>query len=420
MKKALVIVAMGLMILSGCTSASEKSLNKAEEYFKEGKYDYAAYNYVKVLETDRENETAYLRLIDSYLELGKLDEAARYLNEAEEMFGVEKLADRRTNWERLKAHLQPTVNEEPSAAPTTAPTDVPEATQTPVPEVTQTPVPEATKAPTSAPTAAPTKKPAPTTAPKKEYTFKEVNKVLYTTSDLNVRDLPCVDGDVLGVLKKNDKVEILRQCNETKWYEFMYNGKVGYSNSKYFSEEKTVTPTPKPTTAPTTAPTPIPTTAPESTPTPKPTEVPTATATPMPTATPTAIPEPTAIPTPQPEFVLQVFGVPDEYTYYSSEGSKLTSARITAVSHGYEYDDSGLGKLTLSFSGEKTYDYADGKSLCGVMWILLDETGNIVANDILYVANLNVGASFTNETSVVSGLLSGKYQLELYNIGTEN
>ena len=98
----------------------------------------------------------------------------------------------------------------------------------------------------------------------------------------------------------------------------------------------------------------------------------------------------------------------------------MSSTRITDISYDYQYDESGLGTLTLYFSGEKTYDYSGTKNLCGVMWVLMDEAGEIIANDIFYLKELETGNTFSKETCSVFDLLSGTYQLELYNIGSDN
>ena len=71
-----------------------------------------------------------------------------------------------------------------------------------------------------------------------EYTYKELNKTMYATSSVNVRDLPTSDGEKLGKLSKDAAVTVTGQCNETKWYRIDYNGKVGYVSATYLTDTK--------------------------------------------------------------------------------------------------------------------------------------------------------------------------------------
>ena len=274
MKKTALILLTGVLLLAGCGNEAENYRKLADEYYAKGQYDYAAYNYVMAMETDRENETDYLRLVDSYIELGKLDKALKYLETAEEKFGEEKLEDLREELDELiaettipkipadKAGNEAAVT--PAGGFTAGATPVPEVTTTPaVPTVVPTEIPEVS----TTPTVNPTEIPEPTATPVPEYTFTELAVVRYVTEDVNVRDLPSVDGKIIGSLGKGAEISILRQCNETGWYEFEYNGEKGYSNNWYFSTEK-------PAAASETKPenTPTPEAEPENTPTPELTE----------------------------------------------------------------------------------------------------------------------------------------------------
>lgn len=87
----------------------------------------------------------------------------------------------------------------------------------------------------------------PDTEPEKpSYTYKDMEKTMYATKRVNVRDLPDSSGKKLGSLSAGDEVKVTGQCNETKWYRFEYKGKVGYASKDYFSETKPQTPTEKP------------------------------------------------------------------------------------------------------------------------------------------------------------------------------
>lgn len=115
MKRLLLLFLVCIMFFAGCNSESEKYMKLADEYFADGQYDYAAYNYVRVLETDRENKKAYMNLIDSYIAQEKLYKASEYLEKAEEKFGIQSAEDKRKTLEELieKEKSKPT----PTAVP---------------------------------------------------------------------------------------------------------------------------------------------------------------------------------------------------------------------------------------------------------------------------------------------------------------
>lgn len=183
-----------------------------------------------------------------------------------------------------KPTATPTPTREPAVVTPTVtkePTKVPEVTQKPTVE----PTPTATPTPLVMPTATPTVEP--------EYTYKNKIATMYTTADVNVRNLPSTDGNQVGSLKKDEKVSVTGVCNETGWYRIKLDGKTVYVSNKYLTTEQPVTSTPTPTAKPTATPTPTPTAKPTATPTPKPTAIPTPAVTPEITATPTPTPTPT-------------------------------------------------------------------------------------------------------------------------------
>lgn len=69
------------------------------------------------------------------------------------------------------------------------------------------------------------------------YSITDMSQTMYTTSSVNVRDFPSVDGNKIGELSYNQAVTVLGQCNETSWYEIEYNGSVGFVSNKYLSTE---------------------------------------------------------------------------------------------------------------------------------------------------------------------------------------
>lgn len=129
MKKVVITLLMCMLLLSGCGSESEEFLELADQYFAEGQYDHAAYNYVRALELARENKDAYMNLIDSYMAQGKLDDAMDYLEETELMFGARTVEDKRALLEEMMPEPTPRKDE-----PT--PTEVPVVEEAPIPEVT--------------------------------------------------------------------------------------------------------------------------------------------------------------------------------------------------------------------------------------------------------------------------------------------
>lgn len=86
---------------------------------------------------------------------------------------------------------------------------------------------------------------------KVKYTYKDMNKVMYAKSSVNVRSLPCVEGDKMGSLQKGKEVKVTGQCNETSWYRIEFGGKVAYVSNSYLVDEKPVESTMKPVTEPT-------------------------------------------------------------------------------------------------------------------------------------------------------------------------
>lgn len=69
-------------------------------------------------------------------------------------------------------------------------------------------------------------------------------KTVYTTENLKVRAQPNTNAEVLGTLKKGNKVETYGL--KDGWYEIKYNGKTGYISAKYTSETDTPQPSPSP------------------------------------------------------------------------------------------------------------------------------------------------------------------------------
>ena len=70
-----------------------------------------------------------------------------------------------------------------------------------------------------------------------EYTYSDVTKIMYTTTAVNVRNLPKIDGEKIGGLSGRKAVQVTGQCKETGWYRINYNGGVGYVSSDYMADK---------------------------------------------------------------------------------------------------------------------------------------------------------------------------------------
>lgn len=70
------------------------------------------------------------------------------------------------------------------------------------------------------------------------YTYTEFDKIMYTKSPVNVRDLPSTDGNRLGTLSTLQEVVVTGQCNETGWYRVEYAGQVAYVSNSYLQDTK--------------------------------------------------------------------------------------------------------------------------------------------------------------------------------------
>ena len=70
------------------------------------------------------------------------------------------------------------------------------------------------------------------------YTYTDLSQTMYAKRDVNVRDLPSVDGNKIDGLSFAEEVSVTGKCNETGWYRISYGGKVGYVSNSYLVSEK--------------------------------------------------------------------------------------------------------------------------------------------------------------------------------------
>jgi len=73
-----------------------------------------------------------------------------------------------------------------------------------------------------------------------EYTYSEMDTLMYAKQAVNVRNLPGTEGEKIGGLSYAQEVTVTGQCNETAWYRIAYGGGIGYVSNNYLVEERPV------------------------------------------------------------------------------------------------------------------------------------------------------------------------------------
>lgn len=86
--------------------------------------------------------------------------------------------------------------------------------------------------------------PAPTAEPEVQYTYTDLDAIMYAKQTVNIRNLPSTNGTKVGALSANDEITVTGQCNETGWYRFEYNGSIAYVSNNYVSDTKIEVPAP--------------------------------------------------------------------------------------------------------------------------------------------------------------------------------
>lgn len=123
---------------------------------------------------------------------------------------------------------EPAKTAEPTEAPTVEPTETP----------TVTPTAEPTTEPKQVEEPAPEPSAEPMPEPQVVYTYTDMTATMYATQTVNVRNLPCTDGEKIGSLSANQEITVLGQCNETGWYQFELDGQTAFVSNSYLSTEK--------------------------------------------------------------------------------------------------------------------------------------------------------------------------------------
>ena len=104
---------------------------------------------------------------------------------------------------------------------------------------------------------------------------------------------------------------------------------------------------------------------------------------------------------------------------YTSYRTVTTRCKVTSFDFEVGYWNDGKASVTLSISGNKTYDekgdsYSRGAK---VGWKLYDSKGNVIDSGTFTSSNIKVGETFTDASSYVNKLAPGDYTLEILNVG---
>lgn len=75
---------------------------------------------------------------------------------------------------------------------------------------------------------------------KLEYTYTDLDQTMWTSSIVNVRDLPSESGGKLGALEKAQETHVTGQCLQTEWYRIEYEGASAYVSNSYLQDSKPV------------------------------------------------------------------------------------------------------------------------------------------------------------------------------------
>lgn len=134
MKRLLLIFVACCLCLAGCGEKESRYMETANKHYANGEYSEAAYNFIRAIEEDADNEEAYYGLIDAYIMQGEYDKASKYINKALKRFDSEDARE-------LQAELETLLEEEEGKGSDITPTPEPTMTPEPTPEPTEAPTP---------------------------------------------------------------------------------------------------------------------------------------------------------------------------------------------------------------------------------------------------------------------------------------
>ena len=69
------------------------------------------------------------------------------------------------------------------------------------------------------------------------YSYIDISKKMYTIANVNIRNMPTVEGTKVGSLSARRVVYVTGQCKETGWYRINYNEGIAYVSNNYLVEE---------------------------------------------------------------------------------------------------------------------------------------------------------------------------------------
>lgn len=137
------------------------------------------------------------------------------------------------------------------------------------------------------------------------------------------------------------------------------------------------------------------------------------------TTTPTETPQVTATPTVTPEVQegcrITMPDTPVSISRKYSSGKVESTVEVTDVNYSVEKSYDGKYKVTISVSGEKTYDIAGNNynRKCMISWKLYKDNDVVADSGTIFTSSLAVGEKFENETGTIYSLETGNYRLEL-------
>lgn len=116
---------------------------------------------------------------------------------------------------------------------------------------------------------------------------------------------------------------------------------------------------------------------------------------------------------------LELPSVPKELSYSFSSGKVYSKVNITNISYEFTESYDGTMKLSIYFTGQKTYDNEGGghSSPCQIGWKLYDADGYVVKSGTCYTTALEKDEKFKNCEESIYSLEPGIYSLKLANVG---
>ena len=115
---------------------------------------------------------------------------------------------------------------------------------------------------------------------------------------------------------------------------------------------------------------------------------------------------------------LDIPDLPVEIDYNSSSGKLYATTRVTEMSYEFTESSNNEVKLTMKFTGEKTYDEkGEGhSSACHIGWKLYDSDDYVIDSGTCLTSSVEQGEKFKNSEEVVYNLKPDNYRLKLIDV----